>query len=119
MTYLGLRPWGFHASFEVGDNKLERVRVSVGGFKDGQDVGYDGLVPQEYDVISDAHPWQGDRTYSVGRPHVTGGQLEILQVHMMPAAGVPVSRAFDVNLHCLTGLLHGMQLLGPCSSRVE
>lgn len=107
MTYVGIRPWGTYARFEIVDGKLERSQVSVGGFIDGKSVGYDGLIPLEYEVISDAHPVQGDQSYSVRRPHITGGPLEVLEVRLVPKSNVPGTRAFDVNLQCLTAMLHG------------
>jgi len=107
MTYAGIRPWGVYARFEIVDGKLERSRTSVGGMKSGKSGGYDGLIPLEYEVVSDARPVYSDKIYSVGRPHVTGGPMEILRVQLVHIAGIPTARVFDVNLKCLTALLRG------------
>jgi hypothetical protein len=107
MTYAGIRPWGVYALFEIVDGKLKRSRTSVAGLKNGRSGGYEATIPLEYEVISDADPVYGDQSYSVGRPHVTGGPLEILQVRMEQIPGMPAARGFDVNLRCLTALSSG------------
>jgi hypothetical protein len=107
MTYAGIRPWGVYATFEIVDGKLKRSRTSVGGLKNGTSGGYEGAIPLEYEVISDTDPVYGDQSYSVGRPHITGGPLEILQVRMTQIPGMPTAGAYDVNLRCLTAVSHG------------
>jgi len=107
MRYAGIRPWGVYATFEIVDDKLKRSRTSVEGLKNGTSGGYEGTIPLEYEVISDADPVYGDQSYSVGRPHVTGGPLEILQVKMAQMPNMPAARGFDVNLRCLTAVSHG------------
>ena len=110
MTYAGIRPWGVYATFEIVDGKLKRSRTSVGGLKNGTSGGYEGTIPLEYEVITDTDPAYGDQSYSFGRPHVTGGPLEILQVRMTQLPGMPAARGFDVNLRCLTAVSHGCSL---------
>ena len=107
MTYAGIRPWGVYATFEIVDGKFKRSRTSVGGLKSGTSGGYEGAIPLEYEVISDTDSVYGDQNYSVGRPHVTGGPLEILQVRMAQGPGMPAARGFDVDLRCLTAVSHG------------
>lgn len=107
MTYAGLRPWTGYAKFEVLDGKLERSWVSVGGFTHDSYGEYEGLVPLEYRVVSEAHSPYYRKDYSVWRPHITGGPMEILQVQMVQKPGMPAARFFDVNLRCLTAISHG------------
>ena len=116
MTDLGIRPWGVYATFEIVDGKLERFRTSLGGLKDGTSAGYEGVIPLEYEVISDSDPVYGDQDYSVRRPHVTGGPLEILEVRMALKPGMPAARGFDVDLRCLTALSHGCSFSGLAPS---
>ena len=92
---------------KIADGKLEKSQTSVGGLKNGESGGYDGLVPLEYEVVSEAGPVYGDKSYYVGRPHVTGGPMEILQVHLQHLPGMPAARVFDVDLHCLTAVARG------------
>jgi hypothetical protein len=49
---------------------------------------------------------QGDPGYRVIHPHVTGVG-EILEFQATQKAGIPMNRAFDVNLQCFTSILHG------------
>ena len=107
MRRAGIRPWGSYARLEIADGKLERSRASVGGLEDGKSGGCASLIPLVYDLISEVHPAYGDQGYSVGRPHVSGGALEILQVRIVPTPSMPAARAFDVNLRCLTAVWHG------------
>lgn len=107
MTYVGIRPWGVYARFEIVDGKFKRFRTSVGGLKDGTSGGFQGAIPLEYEVISDTDSLYGDQNYSVGRPHVTGGPMEILEVRMTQVPGMPAARGFDVDLRCLTAASHG------------
>ena len=116
MTSAGIRPWGVYARFEIVDGKLKGSRTSVGGLKNGTSGGYEAAIPLEYEVISDPDPVYGDQSYSVGRPHVTGGPLEILQVRMKQMPGMPTARAFDVNLQCLTAVSQGCTFSGLAPS---
>lgn len=107
LVHSGIRPWGVYARFEVVNGKLEGTLTSVGGLRTGKSGRYEGMVPLEYEIVSSARPVYGDKDYSVGSPHVTGGPMDILRVELTQTPGAPTARAFDVNPHCLTAVFQG------------
>jgi hypothetical protein len=110
MYWSGIKPWGVYVRFKVSEGRLEESLTSVGGLERSDGSVEGGLMPFEYDIITSARPIYGGENYSVGKPHVTGGPLDILEVRMTHTSTSSVHRAFDINLGCLNRVLAGCTL---------
>ena len=106
---LGIRPWVVYANFEVREGKLKRSRTAVGYLRSDRLGRYDGLIPFGYEIVSvtDPRSLEGSDDYTVSFTHVMGSPADILIARFLQTPEAPIRRAFDLNLHCLTTLLHG------------
>lgn len=111
LPYFGIRPWVVYSQFEVKGGKLSRSVTKVGQLRRGRLKSYEGLLPIEYEVWTDREPPTidlGDAGYVVGPPSAITGPFEELWIAQVPQVhDAPVSRAFDVDLHCFTAVLRG------------
>ena len=110
LPYFGVRPWVVYSRFEVKDGKLSRSDTQVGQLRRGRLKSYEGLLPIEYEIRTDRPQTLdlGGAGYSVGPPSAITGPFEELWIAQVPQiSNSPVSRAFDVDLHCFTSILRG------------
>ena len=113
LVYSGIRPWGVFIRFEVLGGRLERTSTWIGQWKIGRFDGTNVLETIGYSVqteqTSTPYSRSGDHSsdYVVGRPHVSGPPTEILEALLVQTPTAPMQRALDVNLRCLTSVLHG------------
>ena len=112
LAYVGVRPWAVSLNFEVKDGRLERSSTTVGQFKMARFGDTDVLDPLEYNVHTERtdvgfRPREGGVGYVIGRPHVTGPLEEDWEAWLVQTPTAPMQRAFDINLACLTTILHG------------
>jgi len=119
LAHVGLRPWAVYASFEVRDSKLWESRAGAGQGRHKRLGSYEGLVMLDYEVISMSKAnavYQNRPDYAVSVPHITGTISEDLRTWFVQAPSAPTSRAFDIDLHCLTAFMHpckGFDVLAP------
>ncbi len=110
LPYFGIRPWVVYSRLEVKGGKLSRSDTQIGQLRRGKLKTYEGLLPIEYEVRTE-RPQSldlGGSGYVVGPPSAITGPFEELWIAQVPQApGAPVSRAFDVDLHCFTSILRG------------
>lgn len=109
LLHSGIRPWIVRADLVVKGGTLSETWTSVEQVKFGEDSeGNSVLMGILYEVLT--HPRgpidEGDSGYQVSRPNVTGGPVDVLETWAVQQTGVPMSRAFDVNLRCFTTVLH-------------
>ena len=110
LPYFGIRPWVVYSRFEVKDGKLLTSVTQVGQLRRGRLKSYEGLLPIEYEVWTDRPQTLdlGAAGYVVGPPSAITGPFEELWIARVPQVpNAPVSRAFDVDLHCFTSILRG------------
>ncbi len=73
----------------------------------------------DYEVISMSKAnavYQNRPDYAVSVPHITGTISEDLRTSFVQDTSAPTSRAFDIDLHCLTAFMHpckGFDVLAP------
>jgi hypothetical protein len=119
LAHVGLRLWVAYAGFEVRDGKLWESRVAVGQGRHERLGSYEGLVMLDYEVdsMSKANAQYEHRPdYGVCVPHITGTVSEDLRTYFVQASSAPTSRAFDIDLHCFTTVMHpckGFNVLAP------
>jgi hypothetical protein len=109
LALVGLRPWIVGASFWVKEGKFWECRIGALQIRHTRSLPFGSLSVLEYlvNVASLAHGLELGRTpgYSVGVPILTGGWLigdERLTSWLVHPSNVPIRRAFDIDLHCLT-----------------
>jgi hypothetical protein len=110
LPYFGIRPWVVYSRLEVKGGKLSRSVTQIGQLRRGRLKSYEGLLPIEYEVWTDRSQTLdlGGAGYVVGPPSAITGPFEELWIaHVPQVPNAPVSRAFDVDLHCFTSILHG------------
>lgn len=119
LAHVGLRPWVVYASFEVRDGKLWESFAGAGQGRHERLGSYEGLVMLGYAVnsMSKANALYRHRPdYAVCVPHITGTVSEDLWTYFVQAPSAPASRAFDIDLQCLTAVMHpcrGFDVLAP------
>jgi hypothetical protein len=119
LAHVGLRPWVAFATFEVRDGKLWESQAGAGQARYERLGSYEGLVMLGYAVnsMSKANAqYQHRPDYGVCVPHITGTVSEDLRTYFVQASSAPTSRAFDIDLHCLTTITHpckGFDVLAP------
>ena len=109
LVLVGLRPWIVRVVFQVKDGKLWEGRVGAEQIRHSRSLSFGNLSELVYEVRigSLANGLEMDRTpgYGVGVPIITGGALigdERLTSWLVHPSNVPIRRAFDIDLHCLT-----------------
>jgi hypothetical protein len=90
----------------------------VGEERRRRSASYVGLIPFGYEVVSRADTDSLDRSYdyTVGFQHVTGSPSNVLRARFVQTSGIPMRRALDIHLHCLTAVMHdcsGLDELAP------
>ncbi len=109
LLFFGIRPWGVRADLTVTAGTLEEIWTQAAQAKFGKEEG--SIVPIEfaYDawIRRRGRDNNGDPSYEVFRPHVSGGPAEVLETWAFLEPGVPTNRAFDINTSCFTSILHG------------
>jgi hypothetical protein len=112
LAHVGLRPWVVAANFEVKDGKLWESRSGAGQARRRTLGSYRGVAMLGYEVISMSKPNATDQRrpdYAVCIPHITDTISEDLWTYFVQAPDAKTSRAFDIDLHCLTAITH------PCT----
>ncbi len=118
-AHVGLRPWAAYASFEIRDGKLWESDAGAGQGRYEKLGSYEGLVMLDYEVISMSKAnalYRHRPDYAVCVPHITGTVSEDLWTYLVQAPSAPTSRAFDIDLHCFTTVMHpceGFDVLAP------
>jgi len=118
LAYVGIRPWGVYARFEIRNGRLAESHTSLGQLRNAKADGpYVGLVPLEYEVVCMTHfPYNEHRDYVVGASADNLSPLDFLSARLAQTPNAPTRRAFDVDLHCLTLVMrscHGFSELAP------
>jgi hypothetical protein len=124
LAHSGLRPWVLHARFEVKHGELWESHTAVGQLRHDTLRSSEGLVPLGYEIVTRSMVNARDRhqthEYGVGVPVVTGSAVDILTAQVAQLSDASIRRAFDIDLHCLTVILHscrGLSELAPSAWR--
>jgi hypothetical protein len=110
LPYLGLRPWVIYVNFEVRDGVLARSSTHIGQLKR---AGLGSYAELEYSILTERTPTfyrpPAGRSddFVVSKPHVTGPPTEAWGAWTLQASNAPMNRVFDIDLRCLTTILHG------------
>jgi hypothetical protein len=110
LPYLGIRPWSLYSDFEVNSDRLETSTTQIGQLRRGKMGDYEGLLPIEYQVRTERQLDMelGKRGYAVGPPDgIEGPPQEVWLVWVNHAPDAPMSRVFDLDLHCFSAVWHG------------
>lgn len=119
LAHVGLRPWVVYATFEVRDGKLWESHSGASQGRHEKLGSYGGLVMLNYEVTSISKANAAYRRcpdYAVCVPHITGTISEDLSTRFVQVPSAPTSRAFDIDLHCLTSFTHpckGFDVIAP------
>jgi hypothetical protein len=118
LVFAGLRPWSAEIGFHIADGRWDETWADVGQAKvDANSGGSDVLMEIIYQVLvrPKSRPvdiYSEPCSYRVFRPHVTGGPAEVLEVCATVCPDTPLYRAFDIDFHCVTSVLHGCRDFG-------
>jgi len=119
LMHVGIRPWVVASYFTVRGGKLQETSTTITQLKFGERRGSTVLMEIAYDVItcektqSDCPLHDQPENYMVAKPFASGFDADLLDAWVSQGAGVPMSRVFDVDLRCMTSLLH------PCRDFAE
>jgi hypothetical protein len=101
----GIHPWVVQTQFEVAGGKLQGTRTVAGQIRAPLTDDAQGVPPIEY-VVNTSTPARADPNspYRIGVPHITGSQEQLLVTRIAQLDSVPMERALDIDLHCLTAV---------------
>ncbi len=117
LPYIGVRTWVLSALFVVRSGKLERSEISVGEFRiDRLESGYPRrLIPFGYKVDTTSRDsvifglkcHNQDYEVHLDHGHPVKMPEKMLHTCVLQTERASTKRAFDMNLHCLNGILRG------------
>ena len=110
LPYLAIRPWSVYSDFEIRGDRLETSSTQIAQLRRGKLRSYEGLLPITYQVWIDRHLNMdlGKNGYRVGPPDgIEGPPQEVWLAWVSHAPDAPMSRVFDLDLHCLSAAWHG------------